>query len=278
LVAAGCVNDSGFHCNNDSECALGSLSGFCEANGFCSFADSGCPPGRRYGAHSGPLSGSCVGCGAEVCNGLDDDCDGTIDNGCPASIELTNATQLSPQYGSTVGDTNPTPFDDSCPAGQVFVGAVGTAEGRIDHLAMVCGALALGVDSSMRPYAYFGAVTAGETLPTHGTYPSTAFTLTCPDNTIVSGVVGTATAGGSTGGGVASLHLTCSPVQISGSPGNFTLAVAGNTTTITVDGTYSYSPFSIPGNGDALDRIQGLAGTHIDWLKMGTRGIALTLH
>jgi hypothetical protein len=45
-----------FTCTGDSSCGPG---GTCEANGFCSFPDSACPSGRRYGDLGG--SGQCVG-------------------------------------------------------------------------------------------------------------------------------------------------------------------------------------------------------------------------
>jgi hypothetical protein len=35
--------------------------GACETNGFCSFPDSSCPSGRKYGDQSGDAAGKCVG-------------------------------------------------------------------------------------------------------------------------------------------------------------------------------------------------------------------------
>lgn len=47
-----------FECSLDTECNGGSCS-----SGFCSFADSDCPSGLRFGDLSGPNSGQCVGGG-----------------------------------------------------------------------------------------------------------------------------------------------------------------------------------------------------------------------
>jgi len=58
--SAGCLRSTNFQCANDGECGAG---GKCEGDKFCSFADSACAGGRRYGDNSGPNSGDCVGGG-----------------------------------------------------------------------------------------------------------------------------------------------------------------------------------------------------------------------
>src|SRR5687768_4250701 len=73
-----------FRCGDSSACAAGGLQGTCEPTGYCSFDDSSCPFGRRYGELSSPeLAGMCVG-GMGVCNdGLDGDNDGLVDGDDP---------------------------------------------------------------------------------------------------------------------------------------------------------------------------------------------------
>jgi hypothetical protein len=66
LVASlcGCSPFGGgaFRCETDADCAGGPSAGQCEtAVGFCSFEDSSCESGRRYGTASGAQSGVCVG-------------------------------------------------------------------------------------------------------------------------------------------------------------------------------------------------------------------------
>jgi hypothetical protein len=51
-----------FRCETDADCAGGPSAGRCEiAVGYCSFEDSSCGTGRRYGTASGAQSGVCVG-------------------------------------------------------------------------------------------------------------------------------------------------------------------------------------------------------------------------
>lgn len=57
VVGLGCQSTS-FTCLEDASCGDG---GTCEANGYCSFPDSLCLSGRRYGEFAGSgLSGTCV--------------------------------------------------------------------------------------------------------------------------------------------------------------------------------------------------------------------------
>lgn len=58
----GCTPFSGgsFVCADNAECTEGG-GGRCEANGACSFADSECASGQRYGDSAGSLAGACVG-------------------------------------------------------------------------------------------------------------------------------------------------------------------------------------------------------------------------
>src|SRR5688572_27531921 len=57
--AAACVKPRAFSCTDSAECGAG---GQCEPVGFCSFADTACAGGRRYGdLAGGGLGGVCVG-------------------------------------------------------------------------------------------------------------------------------------------------------------------------------------------------------------------------
>ena len=56
LASAGCLRSIAFHCTTSVECSGGT----CETTGFCSFPDTGCTSGQRYGDNSGSVSNQCV--------------------------------------------------------------------------------------------------------------------------------------------------------------------------------------------------------------------------
>lgn len=59
VVVTGCkYGAQAFVCANKEECGPG---GTCQPDSFCSFDDSTCPSGQRYGDISGDKSGQCVG-------------------------------------------------------------------------------------------------------------------------------------------------------------------------------------------------------------------------
>lgn len=63
-LTAACLPKS-YNCSSNASCGAG----VCEATGFCSYADTACADGRRYGDLSGSLSGQCVTPGNEGSDG-----------------------------------------------------------------------------------------------------------------------------------------------------------------------------------------------------------------
>jgi hypothetical protein len=55
---AGCLRQTEFKCATDTDCSTGGA--VCQASGYCSFTDSDCPSGQRYGDYAGSNSGQCV--------------------------------------------------------------------------------------------------------------------------------------------------------------------------------------------------------------------------
>ncbi len=86
LTATACLRVDFFTCAESSECGA---SGVCEAGGSCSFPDSECPSGRRFGEFAAEeLSGACVPGEASATTGATDPSEtsepgsGTTDGGC----------------------------------------------------------------------------------------------------------------------------------------------------------------------------------------------------
>ena len=93
LVAnIGCLRTTEFKCQTADQCGTGAA---CETNGYCSFPDSMCSSGRRYGEFSGSLSSKCVGDEMQMVDsgGMGDVPMGDVPiSGCPAAyVTLSGA-------------------------------------------------------------------------------------------------------------------------------------------------------------------------------------------
>ena len=99
LAGAGCLRSTTFHCSSNADCNAGT----CEANDYCSFMDSTCTSGRRFGDLAGNFSNTCVG---DLPFG-DGGVDGTTDapSGCPGTYVVVSGApghryRLLPQTGN----------------------------------------------------------------------------------------------------------------------------------------------------------------------------------
>ena len=88
--SAGCLRDTEFKCTTNADCT--GTGGTCESTGYCSFTDTGCADGRRYGAYSGAYSNQCIGGMALDDGGVDTMSDAPPTGNCPATYAtLPNA-------------------------------------------------------------------------------------------------------------------------------------------------------------------------------------------
>jgi hypothetical protein len=67
---ASCLRSTQFRCSDDTGCLHGATQGRCEATGYCSFPDTRCESGQRFG-ESGPGAGQCVDPEPEIDAGPD---------------------------------------------------------------------------------------------------------------------------------------------------------------------------------------------------------------
>lgn len=111
-LTTGCQASAVFQCEADEQCALDGGDGSCQPNGYCSFGDSTCPSGQRYGDQApGGLAGLCV-------EPLPDDtqtsgdCIGP-DCAPPTPITGPASTGETTSGGSTQPDQTSTSTDDS---------------------------------------------------------------------------------------------------------------------------------------------------------------------
>lgn len=89
LLLGGCLRSTEFHCIDSTQCG----GGVCQPVGFCSFDDSGCPTGQRFGDSAGSLAGTCVA-GDGIDAGVDD---------APIDVPIDTAPACPPSYAAVTG-------------------------------------------------------------------------------------------------------------------------------------------------------------------------------
>ena len=66
LLAACKTSLQQYECASPQDCTQSGLAGTCEESGYCSFPDSSCESGRRYGEQAGELSRQCTAAGRDA--------------------------------------------------------------------------------------------------------------------------------------------------------------------------------------------------------------------
>jgi hypothetical protein len=219
------------------------------------------------GATSGGGGGGGASCSAEICNGIDDDCNSVTDEGCPTDVTVGNgAFGAHTLFGSTTGGTA---WEDVCPAGTAlyrFTGRVGDA---LDLIQGHCAPLTLETDTSSSPYVYRIARGEGTVLGLNGGVGGEVFDAPCPADMFAVGISGEADSL------MRDLSIHCAEIQITGGPGSFGLTY-GPTTVVDVDAAMSGTAFDdLLASPAVVDRIRGRAGAVVDAVGIGEASVAL---
>ncbi|HEY5923923.1 MAG TPA: C-type lectin domain-containing protein [Kofleriaceae bacterium] len=115
---AGCLRTTEFRCATSADCA--GTGGVCEVTKYCSFADTDCPNGQRYGDYAGTYSNKCVGELPMIDGGMDDSLIDTPPGGCPTTYAtLPNAGPNV--YKLTTGSAQWATQRDRCAADNAYL-------------------------------------------------------------------------------------------------------------------------------------------------------------
>jgi hypothetical protein len=145
-------------------------------------------------------------CTDEICNGLDDDCDRLIDNGCPTGT----VGFLSPVDTALTGWL---PFGDvwagqGCAPGDVVVGFYGHYAEYLNEVGEHCDTPTIVENTTSIPYTYSLALVAAPSALPRGGAMGTEFNALCPPGTMVVDI------SGRSGSWIDQLDFTCAEFEL----------------------------------------------------------------
>ncbi len=245
-----------------------------DCDGLIDCMDPDCAMARCSDVGEICIAGECAcPAGLELCQGVDDDCDSVIDDGCPESI-----TQSPPATSPPAGATADPAWVDACPMGMALIGITGRASSRIDQLQPICAVVRFVADTSVTMAHPEHTFTVERGAPVmgapHGGSGGTAFDDRCPEHQFVTGISGHAEFG------LDSITLRCGGFAIERDGGfNWRFrAVPGPTLTTRGGAASGDEPFDHGcGPNGVVTGVEGRAGTHVTSLATTCRTLSLDL-
>jgi hypothetical protein len=111
-LSAACLRPTEYQCTANSQCTP---AGVCQTDvGYCSFSDSACESGQRFGASAGPHANQCVGEQAGVDAGIDAPMTDAPPAACPADYAPMTGGNANHVYKKAPGNLGWVQQDDYC--------------------------------------------------------------------------------------------------------------------------------------------------------------------
>ncbi len=215
----------------------------------------------------------CVPHGSETCNGIDDDCNGVKDDGCPSAVSTVFQKDLA-----TAGDSpGGSPFADDCADGEVLAGLEVGIDSLLSQVRGVCRKVQLQLRADA-PGAYNVLLTNDRELAPHpDTTTNTVQKLMCLDNEALIEIhIGeqSASSGGQPITIIPKIWLDCAKLTLSApAAGGYAINWEGKRDMPPLAGSESngtaYFADSSAATGTVATRLRGFSGSWIDRIGLG---------
>lgn len=135
------------------------------------------------GVTNGSSGAACVPSGEERCDGVDNDCNHVVDDGCPKEVSTIFQSDLA-LLGDSPGGS---PFSEDCGPGEVLTGAQVAMGAFLTQIQGLCSKLSVALQPDANGYAI--ALAAGALLAAHPeTSTDQTTVVTCPEGEALVGV------------------------------------------------------------------------------------------
>jgi len=202
---------------------------------------------------------------AEVCNGRNDDCDGSTDESCPTGLTLYSY-DYGPQYGGSGG----TQYLDTCPTGYALAGMNLWTGSEVDAVQAYCRQLTLSTNTAPDPYTYDVTVGTARTLSKRGGGGGTLRSARCNTGEVVTGIFGRS------GARIDQLGFRCSQLGVSGAPASDDVTFSGGASRGGYGGGGGSSfTYNCPA-GEVVVGIGGRYGSRVDAFRVRCGAIDTT--
>jgi hypothetical protein len=213
----------------------------------CPKGSAFCVDGCKNLATNPQHCGACSATPEEVCDGVDNDCDTEVDEGCPTLFQAKPGSFASSGvFGTPDASTKASYGDCSWPS--VAVGFAARSVTGLMQFHVYCAAVHLVVNKNVKPYAYSVEVYQPSAAPPTANWNGSIFggtgtvsDLPCPPNEVLIHV-----SGETSENSLGTLTIGCAPLNLVREAGNVWTVKRGATTMFGPIGSGTGTPFDYP--------------------------------
>lgn len=196
----------------------------------------------------------------EVCDGVDNDRDEGVDEGCAEFVAVGPPATSLGGYGNPAGGTW---TSDVCPEDSALVGVRVVTDSYLRQIRGLCAQVALATDTTEVPFVHTIVHGGLDPLPNRGTWPGETSVAECPPGEFVVGMTAR------TGLLVDQITLACAPLELDGDIGEYALVRGPVEVLAPVGGTGGAAqPGAACPDADVVTELSVRTGDGLDYVEL----------